>query len=167
MFVSVVVSCVFFAHLCLHIFSDCCRQFSHIIILLLLCVCVCVCLQFSLPAGCRANVSPVPRCSTPALLVAACLPSDADLFILMRSSMAIAAAAAEQQEVAPLLAHKLIKATLEGAAAVPGRPAHSPIRGVDPMCKARGDSLILVCLCGFLCLYLLLLRLSRSLAAAG
>ena len=95
-----------------------------------------VSLQFSWPAGCRAAATPIPRCSTPALLVAASLPSDAELFILMRSCLAIAASAAQQEEAGPLLAHKLIKATLESAAASHARPAHSPIRGVEPVCEA-------------------------------
>ncbi|CBZ51231.1 hypothetical protein NCLIV_042980 [Neospora caninum Liverpool] len=87
---------------------------------------------YSTPAGSQACALPVPHCATPVLTVFACLPSNHEVFQLILAVSAIAGSCPRVEEVAPTLAHKLIKSVFEGASLAASRTSHNAIRGIDP-----------------------------------
>ncbi|ESS33895.1 CCR4-Not complex component, Not1 protein [Toxoplasma gondii VEG] len=87
---------------------------------------------YSTPAGSQVCALPVPHCATPVLTVFACLPSNHEVFQLILAVSAIAGSCPRVEEVAPALAHKLIKSVFEGASLAASRTSHNAIRGIDP-----------------------------------
>ncbi|PFH31998.1 hypothetical protein BESB_019390 [Besnoitia besnoiti] len=88
--------------------------------------------SYSTPAGSQVYALPVPHCATPVLTVFACLPSNHEVFQLILAVSAIAGSCPRVEELAPTLAHKLIKSVFEGASLAANRTSHNAIRGIDP-----------------------------------